>query len=55
MDVDLGECRHQTARQVEYDKADMAQTILDIIPKNPQVEHIPPQMEPATMEKHGGE
>jgi hypothetical protein len=41
-----------SAQQIEYQEAEMAQPILDVVAENPQVPHVAEQMEPAAMEKH---
>ena len=38
---DLGESGKKTADQVEKEKAEMAQGVFDVIPEDPQIEHVP--------------
>ena len=37
------------------DKAPMAHDVFDVVPEDPEIQHIADQMHPATVEKHAGE
>jgi hypothetical protein len=39
--------------QVEKEKTQVSQAILDVIPKNPEVKHIKKHMKPAPVQKDG--
>ncbi len=41
-----------SADEVKENEPDMPKLVLDIIPKNPQIPHIPDQMNKSAVEKH---
>src|SRR5262249_48358621 len=43
----------ESAEQIEYKVREVAKPILDIVAENPQVPHVPDQMQPAAVQKHG--
>ncbi len=46
-------CRDCPAHKIKQDEAKFSQNILNIIPKNPEVEHVSSQMPDSGMQKHG--
>jgi hypothetical protein len=49
----LGETGSETADQVEAEETEMAQRILDVVPEDPEVEHVSEEVEEPAMEEHG--
>src|SRR5438067_6162284 len=43
------------AAKVDQQIPEAAQQILDIVPENPQEQHVAAEMEPAAMQEHAGE
>lgn len=52
--IDLREGCDDSAKKVEEEKADRSHPLFDIVAKNPEIEHIPNNMEPSSVEEHGG-
>src|SRR5262249_20782396 len=52
---DVQRRRAEAAEQVEQDKTPLAQHVLDIVAEDPQVEHVPTDMEPVGVQEHGRE
>jgi hypothetical protein len=50
----LGQGGRKTTDQVEKKEAEMAQRIFDVIPEDPEVEHVSEEVEEPSVEKHGG-
>ena len=48
----MAEDGENSARQVEQDEPNVSHHVFDIVAENPQVQHIPDQVHPATMQKH---
>src|SRR5262245_57111105 len=51
---ELRERRRQAAQEVEDREEPVAETILDIVTKDPKVEHVSTQMYPSGVHEHGG-
>ena len=55
VDDDLGERRRDTADEVEQQERDRAEPILDVVPEDPQEEHVAEQVQPAAVQEHARE
>ena len=51
----LAQRRGDAARQIEQQVADVPEHILDIVPEDPQEQHVAADMQPARVEEHAGE
>jgi hypothetical protein len=51
--ANLGQGRAGTDEKVKYQVPSMSHSVFHIIPKNPQVKHIPEKMHPAAVKEHG--
>ena len=49
----LGQSGKEAANQVKKEEAQMAQRIFDVVPEDPQVEHVSEEVEESAMEEHG--
>src|SRR5215813_4752181 len=47
--------RGRSAEEIEKDKTSVTQPVLDVVAKNPEVEHVADDVGPAAVEKHRGE
>jgi hypothetical protein len=45
----------QSAEKIKYEVPEMAQPIFDIVAEYPEVPHVPDQVKPASVQKHGRE
>ena len=44
--------RQHAAQEIEDQEPEMAHSILDVIPEDPEIEHIPAQMQPPAVQEH---
>lgn len=50
----MAEGGNGSANQVEQDELEFSQHVFDIVAENPEIEHIPGQMQEAGMQEHRG-
>lgn len=55
IDENLGKKREETTKKVKEQVFTMAESVFHIIPENVEVEHIAQNVEPASVEEHGGD
>src|SRR3954449_6312442 len=55
VDRDLGQSGERAAEEVEREEANPSEAVLDVVPEDPQVEHVAEQVEPAAMEELAGD
>src|SRR5688500_2743928 len=53
-DRDVSERRHDPAQQVETEERRPAQAVLDVVPEDPEIEHVADEVQPAGMEEQAG-
>jgi hypothetical protein len=49
----VGICSTHAAKKIKKDETHMSKTVFDIVTEYPQIQHVPAEMEQATMHKHG--
>jgi hypothetical protein len=49
----MGICSADAAKEIKNNKAQMSKPVFDVIPEDPQIEHVPAKMEQPTMHEHG--
>ena len=49
----LGQTGAQPREQIKDHESKMTQSVFDIVPENPQIQHVSDQMQKAPMEEHG--
>src|SRR5439155_6271494 len=54
-DVGLNSGRDQPADQVPEQEADSSEGVLDVVPEDPEEEHVPADVQPASVHEHRGE
>jgi hypothetical protein len=47
--------RQQPAQQVEHEEAQVPHGVFDVVPEDPQEQHVPKEVLPAAVHEHGGQ
>jgi hypothetical protein len=55
IDEGLRERCRRTAQEVEQDETDVPQPVLDIVPEDPEIQHVADDVHPAAMHEHRGQ
>ena len=51
----MGQRGKNAAEDIEDDETAMAHHVLDVVAEDPEVQHVPDQVHPASVEEHAGE
>ena len=54
VDGDLREAGERAAEEIEAEEAEPAEAVLDVVPEDPQVEHVAEQVQPAAVQELAG-
>ena len=51
----LGQGRGNATKHIENRETDMPHGVLDIVPEDPEIEHVADEVHPAAVKEHGGD